>query len=206
MANWPKPLIGLTGGIGTGKSTVADLLHARGAVVIDADKLGHEVLLPGGAAYDAVIDAFGRGILAPDDTIDRAALGRAVFDDPDARKRLEALTHPAIGTELRRRLQTAMDRGPEVTAVVLEIVLLVENKYQDFVDEVWVTTASEDTVVARVATRSGLAPDEVRGRRAAQTGDAQRMAVATVVLQNDGTREDLDAAVEHAWRAALARH
>ena len=199
MGNWPKPLIGLTGGIGTGKSTVAAMLLDRGAMVIDADKLGHEVLQPDGTAYAAVVDAFGPDVLAPDGTIDRAELGARVFADPEARARLEAITHPAIGAELRERLQQAMDRGPEVPAVVLEIVLLVETGYQTMVDEVWVTTASEETVVERVGTRSGLAPDEVRARRAAQIDDAERTAVAAVVLQNDGTPADLETLVQAAW-------
>lgn len=204
MGSWPKPLIGLTGGIGTGKSTVAALLAARGAVVIDADRLGHEVLLPGGAAYDAVVAAFGRGILDAGGGIDRAKLGACVFDDPDARKRLEGLTHPAIGEELRQRLAAAMGRGAEVPAVVLEIVLLVENNYQSLVDEVWVTTAQEQTVIARVADRSGLTAAEVRARRAAQLSDADRLAVARVVLPNDGTVAELEALVEVEWRRVLA--
>ncbi len=205
MASWPKPLIGVTGGIGTGKSTVTDMLRARGAVVIDADTLGHDVLLPGGAAYDAVVKEFGQDILTPDGAIDRAVLGARVFGDPDARKRLEALTHPAIGTELRRRMQEGMAQGPEVSAVVLEIVLLVENGYDKVVDEVWVTTAGAAAVTDRVAARSGLDAEEVRARQAAQTSDDARLAVATVVLRNDGTREELEAAVDVAWRAALHR-
>ena len=184
---------------------MAALLAARGAVVIDADKLGHDVLLPGGAAHDAVVAAFGHDILNADGTIDRAKLGAKVFDDADARKRLEGLTHPAIGEELRRRIHAAMEQGPDVPAVVVEIVLLVENGYQNFVDEVWVTTASEATVIERVATRSGLSADEVRARRAAQLGDDERCAVAKVVLRNDGEMPALEADVDAAWRAALAR-
>lgn len=202
---WPKPLIGLTGGIGTGKSTVAAMLAARGAVVIDADKLGHEVLEPAGAAYAKVVETFGRDILNPDGTIDRAKLGAKVFEAPEQRRRLEAITHPAIGEELRRRLGEAMQRGPDVPAVVLEIVLLVENNYQDLVDEVWVTTAPDEAVERRVAQRSGLSSSDLRARRAAQASDEQRMAVADVILHNDGTLAQLEADVDRAWHAALAR-
>lgn len=204
MSSWPKPLIGLTGGIGTGKSTVATLLEQRGAVVIDADKLGHEVLLPGGAAFDATVEAFGRDILDDAGRIDRARLGAKVFNDPAARKTLESITHPAIGAELARRIQEAMARGPDVPAVVLEIVLLIENNRQDMVDEVWVTVADERTVIDRVKDRSGLTADEVRARRAAQVSDDRRREVATVVFENTGTLRDLEAAVDREWRRITA--
>jgi dephospho-CoA kinase len=193
------PIIGLTGGIGAGKSTAASLLSELGARVIDADRIGHEVYRPGSEGFRRVVDAFGAGIVAPDGTIDRRALGAVVFADPAARARLNAIVHPLIAEEVARRIAAARDAGSRAP-IVVEAAVLLEAGWRPLVDRVWVVTASRENAVARVMAARGLTRDEVERRLDTQMPDAERRRLADLVIENDGPPPALRAKVEDAWR------
>jgi len=193
------PVIGLTGGIGSGKSTVAAMLAELGARIIDADKVGHEVYLPGTDGFRRVVDAFGPDVVASDGTIDRRRLGARVFADLDALARLNRLVHPLIGEEIRRRMQAAFAEG-DGRPIVVEAAIMLEAGWR-FFDRIWVVVVSRDVAVARVATSRGLAPAEVEQRIDAQMSNAERRRVADLVIENDGTPAELRAQVEAAWHA-----
>jgi dephospho-CoA kinase len=195
MAN--GPVIGLTGGIGSGKSTVAGMLAELGAVVIDADKVGHEVYLPGTEGFRRVVDAFGRDVVAPDGTIDRRRLGARVFAEPKELARLNALVHPLIGDEIRRRLQEAFERH-EGRPIVVEAAIMLEAGWR-FFDRIWVVVVSPEVAIARVVSSRELDRAEVERRIAAQMPNAERRRVADLVIENDGTLAELRAQVEAAW-------
>jgi dephospho-CoA kinase len=193
-------IVGLTGGIGAGKSSVARLLEALGAVVIDVDAIGHAVLQPGGRAIDQVIAEFGSRVLDDEGRIDRPALGRIVFSDRDALARLTAISHPAINAELVDRL----DALPRDSVVVLDMAILVESNLgradpDHSYGTVVTVEAPEETRVRRAVAR-GMAEDQVRVRIAAQATEAERRGVADVVIVNDGDEGELARAVEGAWR------
>jgi dephospho-CoA kinase len=196
MAN--GPVIGLTGGIGSGKSTVAGMLGELGAVVIDADKVGHEIYLPGTEGFRRVVDAFGPDVVAADGTIDRRRLGERVFANPKELARLNALVHPLIGDEIRRRLQAAFARN-EGRPIVVEAAIMLEAGWR-FFDRIWVVVVSPEVAIARVAASRGLERREIERRIAAQMPNAERRRVADLVIENDGTLAELRAQVEAAWR------
>ena len=191
--------IGLTGGIGSGKSTVAGLLAARGALVVDADRLAREVVEPGTGGLAAVVDAFGPGVLTADGALDRAALASIVFSDPGARARLDGIVHPLV----RARASELVAATPPDAVVVQDVPLLVETGQAGSYDLVLVVEADLDTRVRRLVGR-GLAEDDARARIAAQASDEQRRAVADVVLDNSGSVEDLEAQVERFWAERVA--
>jgi dephospho-CoA kinase len=193
------PVIGLTGGIGSGKSTVAAMLAELGAHVIDADKVGHEVYRAGTEGFRRVVAAFGPGIVGPDGEIDRRALGAIVFADPAALARLNAIVHPLIGEAIRARIAAAGDGRP----IVIEAAVLIEAGWR-FFDQIWLVTARPETAIARVMASRGLTRAEAERRLAAQLSDAERRRHAQVVIENDGTRAELRARVEAAWRALAA--
>jgi dephospho-CoA kinase len=195
----PRPVIGLTGGIGSGKSTVAAMLAERGASVIDADKVGHAVYAPGTPGFDQVVAAFGPGVVGADGAIDRRALGAIVFGDPAALKRLNGIVHPLIALAIREHLVAAQAEARR-TPIVVEAAIMLEAGWT-FFDEIWVVVVEPETAVARVSASRGAKPDDVRRRIAAQMTNAQRRAVATRVIDNDGSPEALRAQVEAAWRA-----
>lgn len=200
-----KPItIGLTGGIGSGKSTAAKILAELGAPAIDADKVGHEIYQTGTPAYRELIDAFGEGILASDRTIDRRKLGPIVFADPAALKRLNAIVHPKMFARMGEMV-AAMRRGGETRPIVIEAAILVEANWQPLFDEVWLVTASRDRVIERVERDRGLKPEQTEARIRAQLSDEERRKYATSVIRNDGTLEELRAAVTRLWQDALAR-
>lgn len=198
-------IVGLTGGIGAGKSTVARLLAERGAVVIDVDALGHVVLEPGGRAYDQVIEAFGPAIVGPDGRIDRAALGRVVFGDPDALARLTAISHPAINAELVE----ALDQLPNDAIVVLDMAILVESNLgrvdPEHSYQLVVTVEAPVELRVQRAVARGMPEADVRRRLAAQASEDQRRAVAEIVIVNDGSEPDLEARVDEVWKELLSR-
>lgn len=192
--------IGLTGGIGSGKSTVASLFQHHGVPVIDADALAHAALAPGGSAYADVVAAFGRDIVRNDGTLDRARLRACVFADPGERRRLESLVHPVVRAGVQS--QTAQLHAPYV---IVMIPLLIETGQQDLVDRVLVVDADETLQIERVR-RRGLADAEIRAIMAAQASRSRRLAQADDVIANNGEIDDLARLVEglHARYLALA--
>jgi len=186
--------IGLTGGIGSGKSTVSALLAGHGAVVVDADRIAREVVEPGSPGLAAVVEAFGSSVLTPDGALDRPALAAVVFADPEARRRLDALVHPLVRAR-GRELEAA---APPGSVVVHDVPLLVETGQASSYDLVLVVLADVETRVARLV-RRGLTAEDARARIAVQATDEQRRAVADVVLDNSGTPEELAAQVDRVW-------
>jgi dephospho-CoA kinase len=186
--------IGLTGGIGSGKSTVSGLLAARGAVIVDADRIAREVVEPGTPGLAAVVAAFGDGVVGPDGGLDRPALAAVVFADPAARARLDGIVHPLV----RARAAELAAAAPADAVVVHDIPLLVETGQAGRYELVLVVRADPEVRVARLVQR-GLTEPDARARIAAQATDEQRAAVADVVLDNSGTREELAAQVDRFW-------
>ena len=197
-------VIGLTGGIGTGKTAVADLLRELGATVVDADKVGHEAYRPGADAWQAVVAAFGKEIVTEGDEINRKRLGAIVFGDPAELARLNSIMHPRMYRMMEERLDGLRSEG--CRAAVVEAALLIEADWQPLTDEVWVVTATEEYAVSRTAARSGLSEEAVRARIASQMGQTERVLHADSVIENDGTPEDLRRKVSETWnRRVLAR-
>jgi len=193
-------LIGLTGNIATGKSEVAQMLGELGAHVIDADRVAHEVMAPGGPAYDSVVHAFGPATLGPDGSIDRKKLGAIVFRDPEALQRLEAAVHPATITEVIRRIAQA---GEPV--IVIEAIKLIEGGMHRGYDALWVVTAPRPLQIERLVSMRGLSEDEAALRVDAQPPQAEKAAVADLVIANDGDLDALREKVEAAWSTIRAR-
>lgn len=193
--------IGLTGGIGSGKSTVAALFARRGAPIIDTDEIAHRLAEPGAGAYDAIVAAFGDGILDAGRRVDRRQLRVRVFNDPEERKRLEAILHPRIREEVQRRI-AAFD-APYCIVVV---PLLVESGFDTLIDRILVVDAPEALQVARATARSGLSAAEVRAIMAAQASRAERLKKADDVIVNDADLAQLEREVErlHALYRSLA--
>ena len=191
--------IGLTGGIGSGKSTVSALLAARGARVVDADVLAREVVAAGSPGLAAVVEAFGEEVAAPDGSLDRPALAAVVFGDPSARATLDGIVHPLV----RARAVDIISAMPDDAVVVQDIPLLVETGQAGSFDLVLVVEADGETRVARLVQR-GLSEDDARARIAAQATDEQRRAVADVVLDNSGTLDELTEQVDRFWAHRVA--
>lgn len=199
----PPWLVGLTGGIGSGKTTIAHLFEAQGVTVVDTDAIAHELTGPGGAAMVTIEQAFGPGVVAADGRLDRAAMRARAFADPDERRRLEAILHPMIGRLTAERAQAA-----ESPYVILAIPLLVEGgRARDRVHRVLVVDCKPETQVTRVMQRSGLPREQVLAIMQAQATREQRLAAADDVIDNDGPREGLPAAVAalHARYLAFAQ-
>jgi dephospho-CoA kinase len=186
--------IGLTGGIGSGKSTVSALLAERGAVIVDADRIAREVVERGTPGLAAVVAAFGDGVVGPDGALDRPALAAVVFADPESRARLDGIVHPLV----RARATELAAAAPADAVVVHDIPLLVETGQAGRYELVLVVRADPEVRVARLEQR-GLTEADARARIAAQATDEQRAAVADVVLDNSGTRAELAAQVDRFW-------
>jgi dephospho-CoA kinase len=195
-------LVGLTGGIGSGKSTVARLLERRGAVVIDADHLAREAVAKGTPAFERVVQTFGDAVVAPDGDLDRAALAAIIFSDPERKAALEAIVHPEVARRFGERVEEL--RGTD--RVVLYVSpLLVELGLAPAFDVVIVVTASPHLRISRVASERGLTPEDVRGRMATQATDEQRMEVAHVLVDNDGSLAELEPQVDRIWSDLVTR-
>jgi dephospho-CoA kinase len=194
--------VGLTGGIGSGKSSVSALLAEHGAVIIDADLNARAVVAKGTPGLQAVLDAFGHELLRDDGELDREALGRIVFADPDKLARLNAIVHPLIG-ELTAA-QTSAAEASDAPVVIFDVPLLVENNLQGMYDAVVVVAAQPETQVARLTGQRGMTEADARARIAAQASLADKLAAATYVIDNDGPREALAPQVDHVWRQLLA--
>lgn len=196
-------MIGLTGGIGSGKSAAAAMFAELGAAVVDTDTISRELTGPGGAAMDALCQAFGGEYITPDAALDRGKMRRLVFQDPEARKKLEAILHPMIRAESRARIAKAT--APYVVVVVP--LLFETGAYQNLTHRVVVVDAAVEQQIRRTVRRAGLAEDEVRAIIAAQLPRPERLARADDVLANDGSIEDLSGQVAqlHAKYLELAR-
>jgi len=197
--------IGLTGGIGSGKSTVTKFLAELGAPIVDADKVGHAIYAPDGPAYHDVIASFGRQILAADGTIDRSKLGPLVFADPEALKHLNSIVHPKMFARLREMVQQLHAAGQR-KPIVIEAAVLIEANWQPLFDEIWLVLASRERVVERIERDRGLEPEQTAARIRAQLPDEERKKHATLVITNDGTLDELRAKVSGLWQAALLRN
>jgi len=191
-------VIGLTGGIGSGKSTVSRLLGEMGAVLIDADKVGHEAYQPGTETWKELVAAFGDEIVAPDRTIDRKKLGAIVFAAPEELTRLNRIVHPRMFNMMKDRIEKYRQQGVKV--VVIEAAILFEANWTSLVDEVWVTVASEATVVQRAIERTGLPEEQIRARIRSQLSNEERIKKADVVITNDGDVKELRVIVEALWK------
>jgi dephospho-CoA kinase len=191
--------VGLTGGIASGKSTVSAILRELGAVVIDADRVAREVVARGTSGLTAVVEEFGPGILTEEGEMDRAAVAAIVFGDEGARRRLEGIIHPLVHQEVAR----LEEQAPPEALVVHDIPLLAESGRAGTFDAVVVVDASEESQVTRMVRERGWTEDEARARMGAQSSRADRLAIATHVLDNNGTVEELRRQVEELY-ATLA--
>ncbi|MYA16373.1 MAG: dephospho-CoA kinase [Gammaproteobacteria bacterium] len=196
-------VIGLTGGIASGKSTAARHLAAKGAHVIDADKLGHRVYEPGRPAFDKVVAAFGDDVVGEDGGIDRRALGGKVFGSPAALKRLTDIVWPGILDMARVEIDAARVNGAPI--VVLEAAVLLEADWESDVDEVWVVTVEPDVAIARATSRDGVDETAVQARIDAQLSNGERAARADVVIDNSGDEAELLAKLDAAWQRLRPR-
>lgn len=200
-------VVGLTGGIGSGKSTVSRLLAERGAVIIDADAITREVQQPGTEVFGAMVARFGDGIVAADGNLDRQAVADLVFGDPEALADLNGIVHPAVGVEIATRLAAASEAptptGAAAPVVVLDIPLLVETGRSD-VAAVLVVDATEEDQLERLVDQRGLDPEDARARMSRQATRAERLARADLVIDNTGDLEQLVAEVDRAWSWLVA--
>lgn len=192
------PLVALTGGIASGKSTIADRLASRGAVVVDADAVVRELQQPGMPVLLAIADAFGEGMLLADGSLDRAALGAVVFADDEARQRLNAIVHPAVAAESARRFREALERDPR-TVVVYDVPLLVEARADDPWDLVVVAHAPADVREARLIAHRGMDAASARARIDAQVSDEERLRLSDVVIDTSGTIDDTLRRADALW-------
>ena len=190
-------VIGLTGGIASGKSLVSQQLAELGATVIDADRMGHEAYRKDTETFRQVVDAFGQEIVGADGEVDRKALGAKVFADPAQRRRLEEIVWPAMRRMMEERLAELRSQGTEVA--VLEAALLIEADWLPLADEVWLVTATPETARRRLMERNGLNAEQAESRLRAQLTNEKRRPYADVAIENDGTTEELRRAVDEAW-------
>ncbi|MDO8434065.1 MAG: dephospho-CoA kinase [Candidatus Binatus sp.] len=197
--------IGLTGGIGSGKSTVAQMLGELGAPIIDADKVAHTTYAPGAAAYEAVIAAFGAGIVAPDRTIDRRKLGAVVFGNPEQLNKLTSIVWPATRAAIQSSIADLRAAGAK-NPIVVEAAILIEANWTSLFDEIWLVRAPREQVVARIERQRGLKPAETEARIRAQLPDEERAKYASLVIDNSDTLENLREELKTIWRGALARN
>jgi len=191
-------VIGLTGGIGSGKSTVSQFLAELGAVIVDADRVGHEAFKPDTDVWREVVAAFGRQILTTNGDVDREKLGETVFANPESLLQLNQITHPRIYEMVKARLEEYQRQG--VSVVVLEAPLLIEAGWSSLVDEVWVTVAPESTVLRRLKQRPGLSEQQSLARIHSQLPSEERIKHADVVIDNDCSLNELKAKVRELWQ------
>jgi len=196
-------LVGLTGGIATGKSTVSTMFGHLGAKVVDADLLAREVVMPGQPALGRIVSEFGPDVLQADGSLDRKRLGAIVFADGDKRRRLEEITHPAIRARQQRILSVYEEEGFE-GIVIWDVALLIETSAAKSMDRVVVVIADADTELARLMARDGFSEDEARRRIASQMPLSEKVKVADHVIDNSGARPETEQRVREVYRALLA--
>lgn len=191
-------VIGLTGNIGTGKTTISRMLAELGAAVINADRLGHELYQPNSPVYSEVVAAFGNGILRPDGQIDRQKLGQIVFADAAALERLDQITHPRIYEIVKRKIEEYRRSGTKI--VVLEAALLIEAGWTPLVDQLWVTIASESTIAKRLKHSRGLTEQQTLIRLRSQMPQEEKARQADVAINTDCSIDELKSKVTELWR------
>ena len=197
--------IGLTGGIGCGKSTVTKILAELGATVMDADKIAHSTYAPGGPAYNGVVAVFGKEVLAPDGGVDRSKLGPIVFKEPAKLSQLQDAVWPATKQRIGELIAEARAKG-ERKPIVVEAAILIEAKWQSVFDEVWLISAAKEHVIGRVERERGLKPEQTEARIRAQLPDEERRKHASIVIENNGTIEQLREQLARVWTEALKRN
>jgi dephospho-CoA kinase len=190
-------VLGLTGGIATGKSTVAGLLKELGATIIDADKIARDIVAPGQEAWQEIVNQFGVEILRPDQTINREKLRKIVFADPEARRKLESITHPRIRTVVQERIASLASQGAPI--VIYEAPLLFENGIHHWLRPVILVTCSPETQRTRLAKRDHLSPAEVEQHLDAQMPLAQKRGLADYIIENSGDLQSLKKSVQKLW-------
>ena len=199
MNTWPgKYVIGLTGNIATGKSVVRKMLEHQGAYGMDADALGHRAIAKDAPGYQLVLNEFGRWILGPEEQIDRAKLARIVFADPAALKRLEAIVHPLV----RQAVDIMVRRAPQ-PIIVIEAIKLLESPLRQACDSLWVTVSPTAVQLKRLMEKRGMTEEAARQRILAQPPQEEKIAVANVVIRNEGSFEDIWRQVQAAWKAQI---
>ena len=194
-------IIGLTGGIASGKTSVAAFLERLGAAVVDADLLAREIVEPGEPALESIVAAFGNAVLNRDGTLNRAALGEIVFSDPAARRTLEAITHPAIRARADQKLARLREAG--VTTAFYVAPLLIEAGNAARVDEIWVVYLDRESQLVRLMARDSLGREAALRRIASQMPMEEKKKLGKVVIDNRGTREELEAQVLRLWREGI---
>ncbi|MCL6638811.1 MAG: dephospho-CoA kinase [Firmicutes bacterium] len=200
-------VIGLTGNIGSGKSTISRKLGNLGARIIDADQVARAVVEPGTPALKEIVQTFGESVLNGDGTLNRKKLGARVFNDPAALARLNGITHPRIKDAIDREIAALKSLpGPERAVAVIEAPLLIEVGLHKGVDEIWVVKVDEATQLKRLMERDGLTPDEARQRIAAQLPQAEKLRFADRVIDNSGTMAETERQVERHWSGLLAKY
>ena len=197
--------VGLTGGIGSGKSTVAQILGEFGAPILDADKVAHTTYAPGGPAYDAVVAAFGTDIVAPDRTVDRRKLGAVVFGNPEQLNKLTSIVWPATFEALRRKVAELRASGAKLP-IVVEAAILIEANWQPLFDEIWLVRAPREQVLSRIEIQRGAKPSETEARIRAQLSDEERTKHASLIVENNGSLEELRELLKQIWAEALKRN
>ena len=191
-------VIGLTGGIASGKSSVSEILLELGAVVIDADKIGHEAFMPNADIWREVLAAFGDGVLRDNNEIDRGKLADIVFRDSKALEQLNRIMHPKMYRTVKRKLEDLRTQGTGVA--VLEAALLIEAEWTDLVDRVWVVVSPQSQVIDRLCNQKGFTREQAEARIAAQMMASQRAKHADVLIENDSTLDSLRSRVEKLWQ------
>jgi len=191
-------VIGVTGNIGSGKSTVCQILAKLGATVIDADRLGHEAYKAYSQTWQELIDAFGKGILRPDQEIDRQKLGQIVFSHPDALARLNQIVHPEAHRMAQERIEGCRLQGAK--AIALEVTLLIEAEWTNLVNRVWLVVAPESAVVPRLTRYEGIGESQILARLKSQMPAEEKKKYADEVIYNDGGISQLEAKVTELWR------
>ncbi|MBM03470.1 MAG: dephospho-CoA kinase [Chloroflexi bacterium] len=191
-------VIGLTGGIGTGKTSVSNILSSLGASMINADKIGHKIYEPNSEGWMEVVNAFGKEILNENQEIDRKKLGSIVFKDKKYLDQLNSITHPRIYSEIESELQTLSNNN--VTVSVVEAALLIEAKWTSLADQVWVTVSNENIIYKRLEKRDGLNIEAIKARISSQMSTKEKLKFADVIIKNDSSIKDLEKEVQYYWK------
>ncbi len=194
-------IIGLTGGIACGKSTVSYHLRELGARILDADAISHALSAPGGRLYELYIDHFGEGILQPDATLDRRAIGRIVFSNPAERAWMDSVAHPMVRSTMTLELEKAREHGTSIA--VLDVPLLFEAGWQDFADENWVVAVDEKTQLRRLMKRESCTEEEARARIRAQMPLSEKVRLADVIIDNGKSVDHTYAQVDRLWKERI---